>query len=96
MNTNQLIVVGVDGSDGGRRALEWAVREAAGRGSAIQAVMAWSRDGLDYAPWGLGCGGLKSIQQKPTSTPCPDKRQHHLVHAVTRQPLLGRPLHVGE
>jgi hypothetical protein len=31
MNAQHLIVVGVDGSDGGRRALEWAVREADAR-----------------------------------------------------------------
>ncbi|MEV6305321.1 universal stress protein [Actinoplanes sp. NPDC051861] len=50
MNAGYLIVVGVDGSEGGRRALEWAASEAAGRGGAVQAVMAWSWDGLDYGP----------------------------------------------
>jgi len=50
MTTKHLIVVGVDGSEGGRRALEWAVGEADARGSAVQAVTAWSWDGLDYAP----------------------------------------------
>ncbi|MCU7729500.1 universal stress protein [Actinoplanes sp. KI2] len=50
MNSRHLIVVGVDGSDGGRRALEWAVREADTRGSAVQAVTAWQWDGLDYTP----------------------------------------------
>ena len=50
MNTQHLIVVGVDGSDGGRRALEWAVREADARGSAVQAVIVWQWDGLDYTP----------------------------------------------
>ncbi|WP_341720972.1 universal stress protein [Micromonospora sp. FIMYZ51] len=42
-----LIVVGVDGSDGGRRALRWAAREAAERNGAVQAVTAWRWDGLD-------------------------------------------------
>ena len=41
------IVVGVDGSDGGRRALEWAVREAAFRGGTVQAVIAWRWDTAD-------------------------------------------------
>jgi len=50
MNTRHLIVVGVDGSEGGRRALEWAVREADARGSAVQAVTAWQWDGIDYTP----------------------------------------------
>ena len=45
-----LIVVGVDGSEGGRRALDWAVREAASRGGTVRAVIAWSWDGLEYGP----------------------------------------------
>jgi nucleotide-binding universal stress UspA family protein len=43
------IVVGVDGSDGGRRALHWAIREASTRGGAVQAVTAWHCDDLDPA-----------------------------------------------
>jgi nucleotide-binding universal stress UspA family protein len=35
------IVVGVDGSEGGRRALAWAVAEAERRGGTVQAVIAW-------------------------------------------------------
>jgi nucleotide-binding universal stress UspA family protein len=50
MNNTYLIVVGVDGSEGGRRALEWAAREAATRGGAVQAVIAWSWDGMEYGP----------------------------------------------
>ncbi|HEX5201037.1 MAG TPA: universal stress protein [Actinoplanes sp.] len=50
MSTRHLIVVGVDGSDGGRRALDWAVREADARGGAVQAVTAWSWDGLEFGP----------------------------------------------
>jgi nucleotide-binding universal stress UspA family protein len=38
------IVVGVDGSDGGRRALRWALHEAAARGRTVQAVIAWRWD----------------------------------------------------
>jgi nucleotide-binding universal stress UspA family protein len=44
---SHLIVVGVDGSGSGRRALEWAAREAARRDTAVQAVMAWSWDGIE-------------------------------------------------
>jgi nucleotide-binding universal stress UspA family protein len=43
------IVVGVDGSDGGRLALRWAVREAATRGGTVQAVTAWECTDLDPA-----------------------------------------------
>ncbi|ASW54969.1 universal stress protein [Plantactinospora sp. KBS50] len=47
MSDNYLIVVGVDGSGGGRRALEWAVREAANRGGTVQAVASWRWDGIE-------------------------------------------------
>jgi nucleotide-binding universal stress UspA family protein len=52
-----LIVVGVDGSEGGRRALDWAATEAAGRGGAVQAVTAWSWDGIEYGPVAAGSPG---------------------------------------
>ncbi|MFP2930234.1 PAAR-like domain-containing protein [Pyxidicoccus sp. 3LG] len=54
-----------------------------------------TRDGLDYAPGGLGCCGLKSIRQKPTGAPCPRQRRHGAQHAVTRQVLRTRPMTVG-
>ena len=38
------IVVGVDGTEGGRRALSWALHEAAARGGTVQAVMSWRWD----------------------------------------------------
>jgi nucleotide-binding universal stress UspA family protein len=41
------IVVGVDGSEGGERALRWAVHEAARRGGTVQAVTAFTFDGID-------------------------------------------------
>ena len=40
--TRRRIVVGVDGSDGSRTALEWAMDEAALRGVDLDAVAAWS------------------------------------------------------
>jgi nucleotide-binding universal stress UspA family protein len=45
--TEYRIVVGVDGSDGGRLALRWAIREAATRGGTVQAVTAWQCHDLD-------------------------------------------------
>lgn len=50
MDGNYLIVVGVDGSEGGRRALSWAVGEAASRGAAVEAVIAWTWDGVEAGP----------------------------------------------
>jgi len=47
MTDNDLIVVGVDGSEGGRRALRWAVAEARRAGSAVAAVTAWAWDGIE-------------------------------------------------
>src|SRR5262249_3630560 len=38
------IVVGVDGSAGGDRALRWAAAEAEARDGTVQAVMAWTPD----------------------------------------------------
>lgn len=55
-----------------------------------------TRDGLDYAPGNRGCSGLKSIRQKPSSTPCPRERRHQVRHAVTKQLLLKRALRIGE
>ncbi|GIJ43625.1 universal stress protein [Virgisporangium aliadipatigenens] len=40
------IIVGVDGSDGGRRALRWAIREAADTGVSVEAVTAWHWAGV--------------------------------------------------
>lgn len=50
MDHTYRIVVGVDGSPGGRLALKWALREAARRGGTIQAVIAWQWDGPAAAP----------------------------------------------
>lgn len=50
METTHLIVVGVDGSEGGERALRWAVAEAVHRSTAVQAVIAWRWDGIETLP----------------------------------------------
>lgn len=47
MNNDGRIVVGIDGSDGGRRALAWAVDEAARSGAVVTAVVAWQWDGVE-------------------------------------------------
>jgi nucleotide-binding universal stress UspA family protein len=47
MTNRDLIVVGVDGSEGARRALHWAVAEGRRTGSAVEAVTAWHWDGLE-------------------------------------------------
>ena len=47
MNTRYRYVVGVDGSEDGERALRWAVTQAATRGGTVEAVTAFTFDGLD-------------------------------------------------
>jgi nucleotide-binding universal stress UspA family protein len=47
------VLVGVDGSEGSRRALRWAAREAAVREAALQPVMAW-QDRYDFGELPLG------------------------------------------
>jgi nucleotide-binding universal stress UspA family protein len=37
-----VVVVGIDGSEGSRRALEWAVQEARLRSASVRAVLVWS------------------------------------------------------
>jgi nucleotide-binding universal stress UspA family protein len=44
------IVVGVDGSEGGSRALRWAIHEATARKATVQAVHAWRWDTPDLPP----------------------------------------------
>ncbi|GAA0614837.1 hypothetical protein GCM10009547_15880 [Sporichthya brevicatena] len=48
------ITVGVDGSEGGRRALSWAIRHAVAVGADVQVVTAWSWDGMAFAAGNTG------------------------------------------
>jgi nucleotide-binding universal stress UspA family protein len=59
MGTNYRIVVGVDGSEGGRRALRWAVHEAHTRGGTVQAVIAWQWDVIEMAPTAADAEGAR-------------------------------------
>ncbi|MFI1996647.1 universal stress protein [Actinoplanes sp. NPDC020271] len=67
---NHLIVVGVDGSEGGRRALSWAAQEAAGQDTAVQAVMAWHWDG---------------IEAEAISATSPDEERQHAAKVLDRE-----------
>lgn len=54
MNGSKPIVVGVDGSEAARRALDWALDEALLRGCGVRAVRAWVFEPLgDTAPAAL-------------------------------------------
>jgi nucleotide-binding universal stress UspA family protein len=58
----QRIVVGVDGSEGSCRALEWAYAEAERRGVALEVVAAWAHPPLPVTPealaWSAQVGDL--------------------------------------
>lgn len=45
----RLLTVGVDGSPGGRRALDWAVRHAQATGVTVEIVTAYTPEPLSYA-----------------------------------------------
>ena len=47
MDGEYRVVVGVDGSEGGRRALAWAIAEAQARGGSVLAILAWQWDTLE-------------------------------------------------
>jgi len=49
MTVKSLIVVGIDGSEHGERALDWAINEAKLRGATIKVVTAWHVPAAVYA-----------------------------------------------
>lgn len=70
------IVVGIDGSEGSRRALQWALEEGSRRGCAVEAVTAWpSRD----------VRGELSAEQTDESRRRADETLRHLVEGALRE-----------
>ncbi|QSB13202.1 universal stress protein [Natronosporangium hydrolyticum] len=55
------IVTGVDGSEGGRRALRWAAQQAAERAGEVTAIIAWR--------WDLPGGGLPTTSATAEEEP---------------------------
>ena len=53
MSTREKVVVGIDGSDGSRAALEFAMDEAARRGAAVRVVWAIPETGYWAASYGM-------------------------------------------
>jgi nucleotide-binding universal stress UspA family protein len=50
MTAPRLITVGLDGSEGSRRALAWALRLAADTSATVEVVTAWTWDGMAFSP----------------------------------------------
>ena len=48
MASNVIVVGGAHGSEGGRRALRWAIAEAHRTEAAVQAVTAWGLDAIAH------------------------------------------------
>lgn len=61
----QRIVVGIDGSDGARDALAWAIGEARLRGATVEAVHAWHvpYGGTEVVPINLDLAALEQGEQ---------------------------------
>lgn len=90
--SENLIVVGVDGSEGGRRALRWALREAAHRGAAVEAVTAWMWDDIDARP--IPPGNPREARERAV-TLLEREVQEALTEWVTPPPTLAREVVEG-
>ena len=96
MNNSDLIVVGVDGTEGGRHALRWAIAEGRRTGSAVEAVTAWTWDGIED---GLLAGTSPRIEREQAEQI--SQRELDLVLAdagssspVAREVVEGNPVNV--
>lgn len=72
MSSTYRIVVGVDGSEGGDRALRWAMQAAERNNGTVQAVTAWSWDGIE-----------RSVVVAPTPAEEHEHAEQVLTEAVT-------------
>jgi nucleotide-binding universal stress UspA family protein len=82
MTTSKVILVGVDGSDGSRRALQWAIHEARLHGSAVEVVTAWP-------PRGSAESHLEGDEADQAHRRA-DETMRHVVDSVLR-PLVDPP-----
>ena len=68
MTNNELIVVGVDGSEESRAALRWSADEAVARGARLEVVCAWDLpfSGLatSYAPGPVGLPDAREVARR--------------------------------
>jgi nucleotide-binding universal stress UspA family protein len=76
MTSNGVIVVGIDGSDGSRRAMRWAVDEALQRKCAVEAATAWPGRQVDDTDL--------TDDEAATARRQADESQRHVVDSVLR------------
>jgi nucleotide-binding universal stress UspA family protein len=62
MSSPNLIVVGLDGTEGSRRALRWALTEAGRRGAEVEAVTVWTWEGREGAM--LALPGPEAVHER--------------------------------
>lgn len=82
MTSSERIVVGVDGTEGARHALRWAVAEGARTGAPVVAVTAWTWD--DTPPFGAWPGVGRELAELVCR------------HEVARVPVAGTTTSVVE
>lgn len=75
------IVVGIDGSDGSRAALRWAIEEGRVRDATVQAVFAWHSSAV---------AGLASIGAFPARDLIEEAARTELARIVDEEQLEGR------
>jgi nucleotide-binding universal stress UspA family protein len=83
----QRIVVGVDGSETGRKALGWAAEEARLRGAVLEVVHAWHipyAGGYPYAQGTLDSGTVEEGAQATLDLEVDSVDQASLAHPVKR------------
>lgn len=91
--TQRMLVVGVDGSDGGRRALAWALHEAERTGDTVLAVLVWSWDGVDIlAPGATNPGDARRRAEQILTTEVDDAlASTKTTVPIAREIVEGRP-----
>jgi nucleotide-binding universal stress UspA family protein len=95
MKATYRIVVGVDGSEGGTRALRWAVREASARAAALQAVTAWTQEGAEApAPMAASPHDERRQAEKVLASALHWARSAHPEVSVAAEAVEGRPADV--
>jgi len=93
----KVIVVGVDGSDGSRRALRWALEQAERTGDVVHAVTAWNWESADVigpATTGLLEESLRAeqIAAEEVANAIDERGTHQPVHIKVVQGRPGRVL----
>jgi nucleotide-binding universal stress UspA family protein len=92
--TKDIVVVGVDGSPGGRRALEWAMAEAARRDAALQVVTAWTWD----VPYDTPSGAASRAEERARLDEQIQAQVREVAEAMEHPPVIsvelveGRPV----